>query len=75
MSLTIYNYVALIAMLLMTLLILVQTRGASLGAGIGSSGEVNTERRGTDKTIYQLTIIMAIVFAAALILGIVIPNK
>jgi preprotein translocase subunit SecG len=75
MSLTIYNYVALIAMLLMTLLILVQTRGASLGAGIGSSGEVNTERRGSDKTIYQLTIVMAIIFAAALILGIVVPNK
>jgi preprotein translocase subunit SecG len=58
-------------MLLMTLLILVQTRGASLGAGLGSSGEVNTERRGTDKTIYQLTIVMAIVFVLSLLLGIV----
>jgi preprotein translocase subunit SecG len=58
----------------MTLLVLVQTRGASLGAGIGSSGEVNTERRGTDKTIYQLTIITAIVFSLSLILGIVLPK-
>ena len=58
-------------MLLMVLLILVQTRGASLGAGLGSSGEVNTERRGTDKTIYQLTIITAIVFVLSLLLGIV----
>jgi len=55
----------------MVLLILVQTRGASLGAGLGSSGEVNTERRGTDKTIYQLTIITAIVFVLSLLLGIV----
>ncbi len=75
MSFTIYNYVTLFSMLLMTLLILVQTRGASLGAGIGSSGEVNTERRGTDKTIYQLTIVMAVIFATSLILGIVVPNK
>lgn len=68
----IYNYVAIGSMLLMVFLILVQTRGASLGAGLGSSGEVNTERRGTDKTIYQLTIVSAIVFVLSLVLGVVI---
>jgi preprotein translocase subunit SecG len=68
---SIYNEVAVGAMLLMTLLILVQTRGASLGAGLGSSGEVNTERRGTDKTIYQLTIVSAVVFVLSLLLGII----
>lgn len=70
MSLSIYNYVSIASMLLMTLLILVQTRGASLGAGLGSSGEVNTERRGTDKTIYQLTIVCAVVFVLSLLLGV-----
>lgn len=74
MSLSVYNYVTIVSMLLLTLLILVQTRGASLGAGIGSSGEVNTERRGTDKTIHQLTIFTALVFALSLILGIVLPK-
>lgn len=74
-SLSIYNYVTIVSMILMVILILVQTRGASLGAGLGGAGEINTERRGTDKTIYQLTIIMAIVFAGSLILGVVIPNK
>ena len=69
---SVYNYVAVVAMLLMTLLILVQTRGASLGAGLGSSGEVNTERRGTDKTIYQLTIVSAVVFILSLLLGIIL---
>jgi len=54
---------------LLTLLILIQTRGASLGAGIGGAGEVNTTRRGTDKTIYQITIILGIIFAVSLILG------
>lgn len=66
----IFNYIALGSMLLMVLLILVQTRGASLGAGLGSAGEVNTTRRGTEKTIFQLTIISAIVFALSLMLGI-----
>lgn len=68
---SIYNYIAIVSMLFMTLLILVQTRGASLGAGIGSSGEVNTERRGTDKTIFQLTIVSAIVFVMSILLGVI----
>jgi preprotein translocase subunit SecG len=59
-------------MLVMTLLILVQTRGASLGAGLGSSGEINTERRGSDKTIFQLTIVMALIFTVSLLLAAVV---
>ncbi len=66
---SIYNYLMLGSMLLMTLLILVQTRGASLGAGLGGAGEVNTTRRGTDKTIFQLTIICALVFSLSLMLS------
>lgn len=66
----IFNYIVIASMLLMTLLILVQTRGASLGAGLGGAGEINTTRRGTDKTIFQLTIVCAVVFTVSLILGI-----
>ncbi len=68
----IYNYVTIASMLLLTLLILVQTRGASLGAGLGGGGEVNTVRRGTDKTIYQLTIITGFIFSASILLGIIV---
>lgn len=69
---SIYNYITIASMLLLTLLILVQTRGASLGAGLGSAGEINTERRGTDKTIYQLTIITALVFCGSILVGILV---
>jgi preprotein translocase subunit SecG len=68
---SIYNYITIGSMLLLVLLILVQTRGASLGAGLGGGGEVNTERRGTDKTIFQITIITGLIFTISLILGIV----
>lgn len=67
----VYNIISIVSMVIMTLLILVQTRGASLGAGIGSSGDVNTERRGTDKTIYQLTIICALVFVLSLMADVI----
>jgi preprotein translocase subunit SecG len=66
----IFGYITLASMMLMTLLILIQTRGASLGAGLGGAGEINTTRRGTDKTIFQLTIVTAVIFALSLILGI-----
>jgi preprotein translocase subunit SecG len=68
---SIYNWITLISMLLMTVLILVQTRGASLGAGLGSAGEINTERRGSDKTIYQWTILTGLVFSVSLILSVI----
>ncbi len=66
----IYNYVTIVSMVLLTILIMVQTRGASLGAGLGGGGEVYTVRRGSDKTLHQMTVILAFVFAASLILGI-----
>ena len=68
----IYNYLTIGSMLLMILLILIQTRGASLGAGLGGAGEINTTRRGTDKTIFQLTIVSALVFCLSLILGVMV---
>jgi preprotein translocase subunit SecG len=55
----------------MIVLILIQTRGASLGAGFGGGEEVNTVRRGSDKTIFQMTIIVAFIFAASIIAGII----
>ncbi len=67
----IFNYIALGSMILVTILILVQTRGASLGAGLGGGAEVNTVRRGSDKSLHQITIILVIVFGLSLILGII----
>jgi preprotein translocase subunit SecG len=69
---SVYNWVTIISMALMTFLILIQTRGASLGAGLGGAGEVNTTRRGTDKTIFQLTIISALVFSLSLLAGVIV---
>jgi preprotein translocase subunit SecG len=67
----IYNYITIACTVILTILILVQTRGASLGAGLGGTAEVNTTRRGTDKTIYQLTIITGLIFSLSIILGII----
>ena len=68
----IFGYITIVSMLLMTLLILLQTRGAGLGAGLGGGGEVNTVRRGSDRTIHYATIILVIIFSMSLILGILV---
>jgi preprotein translocase subunit SecG len=61
------NYVTIVSAIIVILLILVQTRGASLGAGMGGGGEIHTERRGSDKSIHNITIFMVVVFAGSLL--------
>ena len=68
---SVWNYITIACSLLITLLVLVQTRGASLGAGLGGSGEVNTVRRGSEKTIFQMNIIAVLIFVVSLIMGII----
>ncbi len=68
---SIWNYITIASTVLLIILILIQTRGASLGAGLGGGGEVNTVRRGSDKSLHQLTIILVVIFAASIIVGLV----
>jgi preprotein translocase subunit SecG len=68
---TIWSYITIGTSILLIILILIQTRGASLGAGLGGGGEVNTVRRGSDKTLHQLTVILLVIFSASIIMTIV----
>ena len=54
------------------ILVLLQQRGASLGAGFGASGELFTTRRGVEKSVFNATIFFAIIFVASIILMLVI---
>ena len=69
---SIFNYITVGSAILMIIFILMQARGASLGAGFGGTAEINTVRRGSDKTLFQLTIVMATIFALSIILGIIV---
>ena len=69
---SIFNYITVGSAIIMVILILLQARGASLGAGFGGSAEINTVRRGSDKTLFQLTIIFAIAFVLSILFGIII---
>lgn len=69
----ILQYIIIISAILAILAILLQQRGASLGAGFGSSGELHTKRRGIDKNLFEVTIVFAVIFILSILAGIVLP--
>ncbi len=60
--------------ILMATCILLQQRGASLGAGFGSSGELFTTRRGLDKNLFEATIVLAVIFVLSILTGLLLPS-
>jgi preprotein translocase subunit SecG len=66
--------ITLISAVLMILAILLQQRGASLGAGFGSSGELFTTRRGIDKSLFDVTVVFAVFFILSILVGLVLPG-
>lgn len=68
---TVANYITFGSAVLLIILILIQTRGASLGAGLGGSGDVNTVRRGSERSLHNLTIFLVVVFALSLLANII----
>ena len=71
---TLLKVVVVGSAILMVLAILLQQRGATLGAGFGASGELYTTRRGLDKNLFEFTIIMAVIFVVAILAGLLLPS-
>lgn len=70
---TILQVLTVASAILMIVAILLQQRGATLGAGFGSSGELYTTRRGVDKNLFEATIVLAVVFVLSILAGLLIP--
>lgn len=69
---TVLQWVTLISGILIILTVLLQSRGASLGAGFGASGELFTTRRGVDKSLFEATVVLTIVFVLSIIVNLVL---
>lgn len=70
----ILQFVTVGSAILMMLAILLQQRGATLGAGFGSSGELYTTRRGLDKNLFEATIVLAVIFVVSILAGLLVPG-
>jgi preprotein translocase subunit SecG len=71
---TILQLVTIGSGVLMIACVLLQQRGASLGAGFGSSGELYTTRRGLDKNLFEATIVLAVIFVLSIMTGLLLPS-
>jgi protein translocase SecG subunit len=65
----IFDIIQLILALLLTGAILMQSSSAGLGAVFGGGGDVQRTKRGVEKKLHHITIILAILF-----LGIALVN-
>jgi preprotein translocase subunit SecG len=68
----IFQTVLVSSAVIMVVLVLIQTRGASLGAGFGGSGELYTQRRGVEKNLFSITIVSATVFVGSIVMSILL---
>ena len=59
--------------ILLIIAVILQSRGATLGAGLGSTGELHTTRRGIDKNLFEATIVLAVIFVVSILAGLLIP--
>ena len=65
---------AIIVSIILIVLILLQVKGGGLGSLLGgdAGGGIARTRRGLEKTLYQLTIIMSILFLAISIVAVLV---
>jgi len=69
----ILQIVTIASAVLMILSILLQQRGATLGAGFGSSGELYTTRRGIDKNLFEVSVVFGVIFILSILAGLLLP--
>jgi preprotein translocase subunit SecG len=56
------NIAQVLVSVMLTLVILLQAKGSGFGTALGGSASTFRTRRGVEKTLFQLTIVLAVVF-------------
>lgn len=59
---TFFSFIQVIVAVLLSLSILVQQRGSGLSATFGGTGAIYTTRRGPEKVLLIVTVVLAILF-------------
>ncbi len=57
-----FNVSLIILSIVLMLSVLLQQRGSGLGAGFGGDSAVFTTKRGAEKVLYNVTIVIALLF-------------
>lgn len=69
-----FNYVTIFSAVLLIMVILLQNQGSSLGSGFGGETNFYRSKRGLEKGLFYLTIILAVIFIGSLITRLLITK-
>jgi preprotein translocase subunit SecG len=72
---TYVNIAQIIISIVLILVLLIQTRGAGFGGTFNSDSSVFRTRRGIEKTLFQLTIVLTVVFVVISILSVIVAKS
>ena len=60
-------FVTIISSILLIITILLQNQASSLGSGFGGETNFYRSKRGAEKTLFMITIILAVVFVSSIL--------
>ncbi len=69
-----FNAITIISAVMLTLFILIQSRGQSLGATFGGDTNFYRSRRGAEAVIFNATIVFSVLFVLSVILSILLKK-
>lgn len=69
---TILLIIQVLISFLLVVMILLQAKGAGLGSAFGGSGMIVRTRRGVEKLLFNLTVIIAFIFLVISLLSVII---
>ncbi|PIZ86410.1 preprotein translocase subunit SecG [bacterium CG_4_10_14_0_2_um_filter_33_32] len=72
MTRTILLSITLVSAIIVIIAVLLQAKGSGLGGIFGGEGNIYRTRRGLEKGIFILTIVVGIIFAASAFLNVII---
>lgn len=67
---TALNIAQILISAVLTVIILLQVKGTGFGAGLGGQDSVYRTRRGIERTLFQLTIVLVIIFLGISLLSV-----
>lgn len=59
--------ITIVSSVLLTVAILLQNQGAGLGTAFGSDGGYYRSKRGAEKSLYWITIVLSVIFVASVL--------
>lgn len=72
MFLTVLLWAHMALAVLLTGAILLQQKGSGLGSAFGGSSNIYTTKRGIDKALFRLTIVLSVLFFGVGLIGIMV---